>query len=122
MCYTSYRTEYINISAYDTSNYNIVLPRNWLTFTAPPVACLAAFRPLVTLGLTSAGVSSGVMFSRNLVAPLWMALPVASAPRTSPRPSQEDPVEKKKSQYLHYLFSFQSVLEWPLVARFEMHQ
>lgn len=24
------------------------LPKNWLTRTAPPVACLATFRPLVT--------------------------------------------------------------------------
>lgn len=106
MCYTSYRTEDINISAYDKSNYTTVLPRNWLTFTAPPVACLAAFRPLVTLGLTSAGVSSGVMFSRSLVAPLWMALPVASAPRTSPRPSQEDPVEKKNHNTFITCFLF----------------
>lgn len=96
MYYTCCRTGYrkaLNMSVYDQSNYTIVLPRNWLTFTAPPVACLAAFRPLVTLGLTSAGVSSGVMFSRSLVPPLWMALPVASPPRSSPRPSQEVPAQ-----------------------------
>lgn len=66
-------------------------PRNLLTMTAPPVACLATWRPLVTVGLTWVGVSSGVMCSRSLDAPAWMALPVNSAPFTSPQLSQEAP-------------------------------
>lgn len=67
------------------------LPRNWLTFTAPPVACLATWRPLVTVGLTWVGLSSGVMCSLSLDAPLWMALPVNSAPFTRPQLNQDAP-------------------------------
>lgn len=69
----------------------IFSPRNWLTLTAPPVACLATWRPLVTVGLTVAGLSSGVMCSLSLEAPLWMALPVNSAPFTRPQLSQDAP-------------------------------
>ncbi len=69
------------------------LPRNWLTFTAPPVACLATWRLLVTVGLTWAGLSSGVMCSRSLDAPLFMAFPVYSAPFTNPQLSHEAPVD-----------------------------
>lgn len=68
------------------------LPRNWLTFTAPPVACLATLRLLATVGLTWVGLSSGVMCSRSLDAPLWMAFPVYSAPFTNPQLSHEAPV------------------------------
>ncbi len=71
---------------------NTSLPRNWLTFTAPPVACLATWRLWVTAGLTWAGVSSGVMCSRSLDAPLCMAFPVYSAPFTNPQLSHEAPV------------------------------
>jgi len=67
------------------------IPKNWLTRTAPPLACCAACRPLVTLGLISVGVSSGVMLLRILEAPLWMALPVASAPRTNSLLSHDVP-------------------------------
>lgn len=71
--------------------WTIWSPRNWLTLTAPPVACLATWRPLVTVGLTWAGLSSGVMCSRSLDAPLWIALPVNSAPFTRPQLSQDAP-------------------------------
>lgn len=67
------------------------LPRNRLTLTAPPVACWATRRPVVTLGLTLAVVSSGVMCLRSLTAPFWIALPVASPPFTRPQLSNEDP-------------------------------
>lgn len=70
-----------------------LLPKNWLTRTAPPVACLAASRLLVTWGLTSEGVSSGVMCSRNLAAPLLMALPVASAPLANPTLNRVAPTD-----------------------------
>lgn len=66
-------------------------PKNLLTLTAPPVACWVTRRPVVTLGLTSTGVSSGVMRSRSLTAPLWIALLVAPAPCTRPRLNHEAP-------------------------------
>lgn len=44
-----------------------------------------------TVGLTLEGLSSGVMCSLSLEAPLWMALPVYSAPFTRPQLNQDAP-------------------------------
>lgn len=58
----------------------------------------------MTVGLTWAGLSSGVMCSRSLVAPAWMALPVNSAPFTSPQLSQEAPAAKIGSDAVCHTF------------------
>lgn len=89
------------------------LPKNWLTRTAPPVACWAACRLLVTPGLTSEGVSSGVMWSRILAAPLWMARPVASAPFTNPSLNRVAPKNRNKKDACT-IFSLQN---WILFRR-----
>lgn len=72
------------------------LPKNWLTRTAPPVAFRATSRPLVTCGLTSDGVSSGVMRSRILAPPFWIARPVTSAPLTTPSLNFVAPTQRNR--------------------------